>query len=313
MGKILNETIDAVHPLHGVTTLGRGEHNAVRIDSLQVSNSHAEIRWLSEGWHVRDLQSTNGTFVNGLRITNDHRLRVGDEVRFGPQDTWRLIDDRKPDAMATSTSGARRSGNPLALPDDTNPQFVVASDGVSPIWTLLHTASGEVGRVEDQHTLLIDGAPWVLNLPAPATTTLDVMSALLVGHMHLRFEMDGNEPRAMVVSRPDGKRIRLPSAAFQRQLYWLAKRRLDDEAELADEGGVSPDPEAGWTDAVTLRGLLGCDRQRVNVENFRARDAMSRNGIDAIDFQNIVETRRSGRQAEYRIGTANLEIVVLET
>src|SRR5947207_10901639 len=38
------------------------------LDDSSVSRRHAEVRHGDEGWFVRDLESTNGTYVNGVRI-----------------------------------------------------------------------------------------------------------------------------------------------------------------------------------------------------------------------------------------------------
>ena len=54
----------------------------IQIDDPSVSSHHAELRASGDEWHVRDLQSTNGTRVNGVSI-NETRLRAGDRVRFG--------------------------------------------------------------------------------------------------------------------------------------------------------------------------------------------------------------------------------------
>lgn len=48
-----------------------------------VSTRHAEFRSEGDGWVVRDLGSTNGTFVNGKRITGQTRLRKGDVLTLG--------------------------------------------------------------------------------------------------------------------------------------------------------------------------------------------------------------------------------------
>ncbi len=48
--------------------LGRGEECDVRIDREDISRSHAEIAWEDGAWLVRDLQSTNGTYLDGHLI-----------------------------------------------------------------------------------------------------------------------------------------------------------------------------------------------------------------------------------------------------
>jgi pSer/pThr/pTyr-binding forkhead associated (FHA) protein len=47
-----------------------------------VSRNHAEIRPHGNGWVLVDLGSTNGSRVNGTRVSS-HELREGDELAFG--------------------------------------------------------------------------------------------------------------------------------------------------------------------------------------------------------------------------------------
>jgi DNA-binding CsgD family transcriptional regulator len=64
-------------------TLGRSSTNDVFVDHPTVSRMHAVIDKLGGGWSVRDLSSTNGTFVNGERVWTERPLREGDELRLG--------------------------------------------------------------------------------------------------------------------------------------------------------------------------------------------------------------------------------------
>lgn len=72
------------HPLSGELTVGR-EQGAVSlaIDDSGVSRQHA--RFVADGFSVsvEDLGSSNGTFVNGERITQPVELAAGDEVQVG--------------------------------------------------------------------------------------------------------------------------------------------------------------------------------------------------------------------------------------
>jgi ABC-type multidrug transport system ATPase subunit/pSer/pThr/pTyr-binding forkhead associated (FHA) protein len=63
-------------------SVGRDGDNGIHIDHPTVSTHHAEIRRESNGFELLDLGSTNGTFVNGQRITRQ-MLRRGDRINFG--------------------------------------------------------------------------------------------------------------------------------------------------------------------------------------------------------------------------------------
>lgn len=63
--------------------LGRRTDTAAVLDDVYVSDEHAELRIDASGWNVRDLGSTNGTFVNSVRISSPTVLMVGDTLRVG--------------------------------------------------------------------------------------------------------------------------------------------------------------------------------------------------------------------------------------
>jgi hypothetical protein len=63
-------------------TLGRVEDNDVQIEHNSVSSHHAELLQDGGDFKVKDLDSTNGTRVNGERV-QESKLRRGDIARFG--------------------------------------------------------------------------------------------------------------------------------------------------------------------------------------------------------------------------------------
>ncbi|MFL6177726.1 MAG: FhaA domain-containing protein [Ornithinibacter sp.] len=75
------------YPLMGaITILGRDDSADIILDDPGISRRHSELRVTTDGPHfvttIRDLGSTNGTFVNGERITSEH-LQDGDRVTVG--------------------------------------------------------------------------------------------------------------------------------------------------------------------------------------------------------------------------------------
>ncbi|MCY1077974.1 adenylate/guanylate cyclase domain-containing protein [Archangium lansingense] len=69
-------------PLGDLTTLGRHPSNTLRLVDREVSKEHATIERMGRDFILRDLGSSNGTFVNGRRVA-ELRLRDGDEISLG--------------------------------------------------------------------------------------------------------------------------------------------------------------------------------------------------------------------------------------
>jgi hypothetical protein len=69
--------------LDAITTLGRDVNNAVVVDDQFVSAEHAILTFRGRTWYVEDLDSTNGTFVNGARVEGVAPLGFGDELQLG--------------------------------------------------------------------------------------------------------------------------------------------------------------------------------------------------------------------------------------
>lgn len=63
-------------------TLGRMKGNTIAMDDVSVSLSHAKITRIGDDYILKDLNSTNGTMLNGQSI-NEARLRNGDQLKFG--------------------------------------------------------------------------------------------------------------------------------------------------------------------------------------------------------------------------------------
>lgn len=104
--------------------VGRLSDNDVQLDEGSVSSRHAEIV-VDEGAAVlRDLGSTNGTFLNGEQVVGEASLREGDEIYFGSVRTVfmepvAVMADAPAYAMAESAPAAGSSG--YGVPENFRP------------------------------------------------------------------------------------------------------------------------------------------------------------------------------------------------
>ncbi len=67
-----------------VIVIGRGKDCTIQIDDFYLSGKHVRLWYEDEEWHICDMGSTNGTFINGkpikkteLILDNGDRIRVG--------------------------------------------------------------------------------------------------------------------------------------------------------------------------------------------------------------------------------------------
>ena len=76
----------------GINVLGRDRDSVAWIDAATVSRQHARINISDGEVTLEDLESKNGTFVRGERISVERRLRDGDQIRLGRvQMTFRIF------------------------------------------------------------------------------------------------------------------------------------------------------------------------------------------------------------------------------
>ena len=66
-----------------LSQVGRGASSDVRLTDESVSEVHAKLQRRDDGWYVVDMNSTNGTYVGGSRVTGERRLDGTPDVRFG--------------------------------------------------------------------------------------------------------------------------------------------------------------------------------------------------------------------------------------
>jgi pSer/pThr/pTyr-binding forkhead associated (FHA) protein len=77
-GRVVSPTFSGTRAV----SLGRHAQHDIVIDDEQVSGLHAVIEWSGDRWVLSDINSRNGTFVNGVRATRAP-LNAGDLVQVG--------------------------------------------------------------------------------------------------------------------------------------------------------------------------------------------------------------------------------------
>jgi pSer/pThr/pTyr-binding forkhead associated (FHA) protein len=117
----LSEDNQVTHDLtDDKVTVGRLADNTLQIEDASVSSHHAELVLEGDTYHLLDLGSTNGTFVNG-EATTDAVLKHGDEVRFGRIET--IFSSKEagtesqplPESSTTTAEVGLRSARPSAF------------------------------------------------------------------------------------------------------------------------------------------------------------------------------------------------------
>jgi hypothetical protein len=112
-------TPGATYPLEGdQLTIGRDSANAVAINDAEISRKHARLTFQGGKYVIEDLGSTNGTFVNGQRLSGSFVLKSGDVVSFGEQIVL-MYDVMSGDPGATIASSRKpsvRVAAPVAPP-----------------------------------------------------------------------------------------------------------------------------------------------------------------------------------------------------
>src|SRR5829696_3220921 len=94
---------------HEEYALGRGESNAIRLTDRNISRSHAILKQNGQGWFLKDLQSYNGTYVNGVRVVGEQIVQSGDLVQIGDYRLELLDEASSQPSAANATTTANIS------------------------------------------------------------------------------------------------------------------------------------------------------------------------------------------------------------
>lgn len=279
---------------------GRAPGSAVRLVDHAASNDHAAVSWNGERWQVRDLASTNGTFVGERRLDPGANadLEQGSVLRFGcGAERWELTDDRGPVVVARAlATGEERQAvdGLLALPDPESVLVSIFMDATGR-W-LLEGSDGAQRPVSDKEEITVAGERWTLTVPpaSPIAGTYKTASSLSLATSTLRFHVSRDEEHVRIEA-VDGEDVRqLGELTAFYALLLLARERREDA-----ERGEHPEEEQGWIHVIDLAKQLRVDEKYLNVLLYRARKAFAKAGLGT----EIVQRRRR----EVRIATGRVE------
>ena len=97
------------------TTIGRLEDNTFQIPEQSVSSHHCEVLLKGSDVLIKDLNSTNGTYINGEKIT-DKILKPGQILRLGQIEVRLETEGQPAPAAAAATTAKKQMENTRVIP-----------------------------------------------------------------------------------------------------------------------------------------------------------------------------------------------------
>lgn len=303
VGSITNQETKIRVTLSQRTLIGRSPDAVLTLSGQFISGEHASI-FYDEHWVLRDLGSTNGTWIDGRLLEPGEKvvLKRGSAIRFGAAESvsWILQCDRAPGVRAwelASGEAVDGSAGILALPSAGAPLATVYFDEERG-W--VGEGCGAEPPLRDQQILEVAGQSYRLELPerlhSVARTAKANKGPRLLNSSRLEFTVSRDEETVKLELVTPSERVVLPSQVHNYLLVTLARARQKD-VEL-------PEAEQGWVYVEDLERQLDMDRTHINVQLYRARTMLGK--ADVVGAAGIVERRTNAGQL--RFGVSEFQI-----
>jgi pSer/pThr/pTyr-binding forkhead associated (FHA) protein len=273
--------------------IGRDADNDLVIDRASVSGRHATLRWTSSGWILKD-SSKYGTLVNGVLVKGvGRRLELGDELTFVESDeVWTLVDAEAPglvlrpvDSPSIPDIHVGSASGLSGLPSNERPSETLLK--IDDAWFIESSAGGRRALV-DGETVEILGQRYLVSAPKPITETMEPENPAT------QWSLDTAELAIVVLRGEDEAGLTIHSGGSEKSvkpssplylLAYLAEKRLEEGKPGA------PSTEDGWLHIDRCCDDLNIDRQVLNVEVHRVREAIKSTGL--ANAANVIERRPS--------------------
>ena len=291
--------------------VGRLEALEVVLDDSSVSRYHAEVRITDRGWRVRDLGSTNGTRLNGVRLGNGQwPLRARDLLQFGEV---AVVVEAISDTEAVPEASPSPMNDSMRVTGTGKSTWDQAIEGLAfdskrcprageQMLALLR-AGHHLGHINDEDDLLqsilndsvgvLDAQRGAIVLADPVTNKLQI-KAITTGRA---------EPRAAMAGRGEGRfqfSQSLANRCFSRGESILC-HRVEEDPELANARSIAEGTMASVL-CVLLRtprkllGVIHLDRspwqKPFTMEDLHLADAMAANVSAGIECAQLLRKQR---------------------
>ena len=244
-------------------TVGRSAGCRLVISAPYVSTHHARIQWCGSGWEIRDLGSTNGTWVNAepVRSGESRVLTEGDVLAFGhPEERWRVENVAPPETLLVPLHGGqatRVEGEVCGLPSPENPLVTLFRDGLG-TWKL-ERGEGQITDLHPGQVFGIEGRSYRFSPAETRTRTVTPGQRWEIGRLRLVFKVTRNEEHVEIEVENGNGRL-LPARAHNYTLLYLARRRI------ADLEGGHPPSACGWVEKDEVLRALSIMPPQLNLE-----------------------------------------------
>lgn len=144
--------------------LGR-ESDQIPLSDRTVSRHHATLRPENGAWVLQDLKSANGTYVNGIRIKDNVRLKHGDQIKVGgtlivytgDQSTEKLSGSRIPTDMIDLDASNANMDSAILASVRSEDSLIIAGPEVAEAaraWKVMSELTSAIGAIIDPDALL---------------------------------------------------------------------------------------------------------------------------------------------------------------
>jgi pSer/pThr/pTyr-binding forkhead associated (FHA) protein len=138
--------------------IGRGEENGIVLNIAEISRTHAVLTKVEEGYMIKDLGSTNGTFVDKKKVGEKYLLKPGDTIMLGDAIYLNYQADADPEETLVSPRTKE-----FSLPEDTvvTPKPAAPKPVAAPATSPQKSRSAQAILSQDQVTEEKKGKTWL--------------------------------------------------------------------------------------------------------------------------------------------------------